>query len=308
MQELIRAIRDRNALLFVGAGVSMNLGVPSWRQLTAHIAERLGHDPEEFARLGDDQTLAEYYLLETGSLGPLRSWMDVEWHRDAEKKVHHSAIHRLIVELGFPVIYTTNYDRYLELAHEAQGVKYVKVATIGEMPRAQAGVTLIVKLHGDFEDDGSIVLAESSHFDRLSLERPLDLKLRSDLLGRVALFIGYSVSDVSIRYILYQLHKQWQGSASTQARPKAYVFLGRPNLVQARVLASWGITPLFSETADIGDALCQLLEHLLHQVRQPERADDKPRSASRPVHARSNGAARNRSAKARKPSAKRRST
>jgi hypothetical protein len=306
MQELVRAIQDRSPLLFVGAGVSMNLGVPSWRQLTAHIAERLGHDPEEFARLGDDQTLAEYYLLETGSLGPLRSWMDVEWHRDAEKKVHHSAIHRLIVELGFPVIYTTNYDRYLELAHEARGVKYVKVSNIGEMARARPGITQIVKLHGDFEDDGSIVLAESSHFERLSLERPLDLKLRSDLLGRVALFIGYSVSDVSIRYILYQLHKQWRESASTQARPKAYVFLGRPNLVQARVLASWGITPLFSEIADIGDALRQLLEHLLHQVRQPERSGNEHPSAGRQTRSRVNGAPRNGATKAKKPPAKRR--
>src|SRR5579871_285151 len=128
MHELVHAIRTRSALLFVGAGVSMNLGVPSWRMLTAHIAERLGFDPDEFATLGDDQTLAEYYALQTGSIGPLRSWMDVEWHRDAAEKVAKSEIHKLIVQLGFPVIYTTNYDRYLELAHEAHGAKYVKIA------------------------------------------------------------------------------------------------------------------------------------------------------------------------------------
>lgn len=306
MQELVRAIHDRNALLFVGAGVSMNLGVPSWRQLTAHIAERLGHDPEEFSRLGDDQTLAEYYLLETGSLGPLRSWMDVEWHRNAEKKVRTSKIHQLIVELGFPLIYTTNYDRYLELAHESRGVDYIKVSNIGEMARARPDVTQIVKLHGDFEDDGSIVLAESSQFERLALERPLDMKLRSDLLGRVALFIGYSVSDVSIRYILYRLHKQWQESASTQARPKAYVFLGRPNLVQARVLASWGIVPLFSEIADIGEALRQLLETLLHEIREPEGNGTKHRSPSPPARSRMK-MIRNGSTVAKKPSATRRS-
>jgi hypothetical protein len=270
MQELVNAIRARNALLFVGAGVSMNLGIPSWRQLTAHIAERLGHDPDTFARLGDDHTLAEYYALETGSLGPLRSWMDVEWHRDAEEKVRRSEIHRLIVDLGFPVIYTTNYDRYLELAHEVRGVPYTKVANISEMTRPHAGVTQIVKLHGDFDDDGSIVLTESSHFERLALESPLDVKLRGDLLSRVALFIGYSVSDVSVRYILYRLHKLWQSSASPHARPKAYVFLGRPNAVQARVLASWGIVPLFSEVADLGGALREMLEKLLREVRKPD--------------------------------------
>ena len=274
MQELVHAIRDRNALLFVGAGVSMNLGVPSWKQLTAHIAERLGYDPDEFRRLGDDQTLAEYYALHTGSIGPLRSWMDVEWHRDAAAKVRKSAIHRLIVQLRFPVIYTTNYDRYLELAHEAHGAPFTKVANLGEVAAAQPGVTQIVKFHGDFEDDGSVVLTESSHFDRLSLEGPLDLKLRADLLGRVALFVGYSVSDVTIRFLLYRLHRMWEGSAYAQARPKAYVFLGRPNPVQARVLSNWGIVPLFSELPDIGEGLRQLLETLAAEVRHPETPSD----------------------------------
>ena len=283
MQELVNAIRTRTALLFVGAGVSMNLGVPSWRELTAHIAQLLGHDPAEFGALGDDQTLAEYYALHTGSIGPLRSWMDVEWHRDAAEKLKRSEIHRLIVKLGFPVIYTTNYDRYLELAHEVHGARYTKVANIGGMAAAEPGVTQIVKFHGDFEDDGSVVLTESSHFDRLTLDGPLDLKLRADLLGRVALFIGYSLSDVSIRYLLYRLHKLWEGSSYAQARPRTYVFLGRPNPVQARVLSSWGIVPLFSEGDDVGEGLKQLLEGLARGVRQPADEDENAQAVSTPA-------------------------
>ena len=284
MDELLAAIRAKNALLFVGAGVSMNLGTPSWAQRTAHMAERLGVDPEEFARLGDPQTLAEYYALQTGSLGPLRSWMDVEWHRDAAEKVRGSDIHRLIVGLGFPVIYTTNYDRYLELAHEAHGVRYTKVSNLGEMTRTAAGVTQIVKFHGDFEDDASIVLTESSHFDRLPLEGPLDLKLRADLIGRVALFIGYSVSDVAVRYLIYRLHKLWAHSAYAQARPRAYVFLGRPNPVQARVLSSWGIVPLFVNGDDIGEGLKHFLESLLRERHSPAPAADPNDEPARPPH------------------------
>jgi hypothetical protein len=188
--------------------------------------------------------------------------MDVEWHREAADKVQRSEIHRLIVGLNFPVIYTTNYDRYLELAHEAHGVPFTKIANLGELATAAPGVTQIVKFHGDFEDDGSIILTESSHFDRLPLESPLDLKLRSDLLNRAALFIGYSVSDVGIRYLLYRLHKLWSGSGFGQVRPRAYVYLGRPNPVQARVLGNWGIVPLFCDEEDIGQGLQRLLERL----------------------------------------------
>ena len=269
MQELVTAIRNRSALLFVGAGVSMNLGIPSWRELSAHIAGKLGMDPAEFAQMGDDQTLAEFYAIQTGSFGPLRSWMDVEWHRDAAEKVRRSDIHRLIVELKFPLIYTTNYDRYLELAHEAAGVPYTKVSNIGEMTRLDATATQIVKFHGDFDDDGSIVLTESSHFERLTLDAPLDVKLQADLIGRVALFIGYSLSDVSVRYLLYRLHKLWHGSSYANARPKTFVYMGRPNPVQARVLGSWGIVPLFCDGDDVGEGLCQLLATLKREADLP---------------------------------------
>ena len=194
--------------------------------------------------------------------------MNVEWHRNAVAKVRNSEIHRLIVELAFPVIYTTNYDRYLELAHEAHGVRYTKIANLGEMTSTEPGVTQIVKFHGDFEDEASIVLTESSHFDRLPLEGPLDLKLRADLLGRIALFIGYSVSDVGVRYLIYRLHKLWSGSAYAQGRPATYVFLGRQNPVQESVLSNWGIVPLATEAEDVGEGLRQLLQSLVDAVRE----------------------------------------
>ena len=43
--DLIAAIRDRHAILFAGAGVSMTVGLPSWRTLIEHIAEELDLDP-----------------------------------------------------------------------------------------------------------------------------------------------------------------------------------------------------------------------------------------------------------------------
>jgi hypothetical protein len=74
--------------------------------------------------------------------------------------------------------------------------------------------------------------------------------------------------------LLYRLHKLWAGSAYAQARPRTYVFLGRANTVQARVLSSWGIVPLFSEGDDIGGGLQQLLERLAEGVRRAEPAPD----------------------------------
>jgi len=37
MDQLIQAYRSKRLILFVGAGVSMSLGLPSWRQLIDHM-------------------------------------------------------------------------------------------------------------------------------------------------------------------------------------------------------------------------------------------------------------------------------
>jgi NAD-dependent SIR2 family protein deacetylase len=67
--ELIQAVRDRRALLFVGAGLSMNLGLPSFAGLIEQIATTLDYDPELFSSHGDYLALAEYYELERVASG-----------------------------------------------------------------------------------------------------------------------------------------------------------------------------------------------------------------------------------------------
>src|SRR5205809_877626 len=113
IEPLVSALRDRQVLLFAGAGASRSLGLPSWGELVAEMARQLGYDSSVFEGHGDYLELAEYYRLTQTSIGTLRSWMDRTWHRD-ESRVDSSRIHNAIVDLNFPTIYTTNFDRWLE--------------------------------------------------------------------------------------------------------------------------------------------------------------------------------------------------
>ena len=54
---LTAALKERRVILFVGAGVSINLGLPSFQQLVSHIGEELGFDPEIFHTFGACQRL-----------------------------------------------------------------------------------------------------------------------------------------------------------------------------------------------------------------------------------------------------------
>lgn len=266
LKELTDAIRNKQVILFVGGGVSMNLGLPSWDALIAKLARDLGYDNEEFRRMGDHLVLAEYYRLNKG-IGSLRSWMDRKWHNTDKVDIKQSRIHQLIVELDFPVIYTTNYDRWIEFAFDAYEKDYVKVADVSDIRSIREGNTQIVKFHGDFDNDNSIVLTESSYFDRLDFETPLDIKLRADVLGRSILFIGYSLSDINIRYLLFKLNRLWEQANISAAKPKSFMLLMKANPVQERVLEHRGINTIISQYKDPKKGLIHFLEALLADVK-----------------------------------------
>ncbi|KXF75852.1 Sir2 family NAD-dependent protein deacetylase [Paramesorhizobium deserti] len=268
LDELARSIRERRAILFVGAGVSMSVGLPSWQVLIEHMAKELQLDPERIGgRDANYQTIAEYYRLKLGSMESLRDWMKRHWQVSREK-VAASAIHSLIVSLDVPIIYTTNYDRNLEVAFEIHGRDYVKVANARDVARVTPETTEIVKFHGDFDDETSLVLAETDYFERLSFDSPLDVKFRSDALRRTVLFIGYSMSDMNIRLLLHRLWSTWHRSGYESERPVSFIFMPNPNPVQEAVLSRWGITVLSEEKNDPGEALQVFLSKLKDRAQQ----------------------------------------
>ncbi|MFL5238405.1 MAG: SIR2 family protein, partial [Rhizomicrobium sp.] len=155
-----------------------------------------------------------------------------------------SRLHKLIVELDFPTIYTTNYDRNLETAFEVLDKPYAKISNAKDITSARSGVTHIVKFHGDFDDDASLVLTETDFLNRLAFDSPLDIRFRADALGSTLLFIGYSMSDLNIRLLLHRIWQIWDESGHRQDRPRSFVFVTQRNPVQEAVLANWGITTI----------------------------------------------------------------
>jgi hypothetical protein len=243
-----KANKKKELVLFIGSGVSSNLGIPTWDLLINEIAQQLDYDPDVFKTYGEPLALAEYYKIKKGKIGELRSWMDTNWHLPIiEEKMKKSKVHELIAKGNFPIIYTTNYDRWLEKAFKYYNIEFTKISKVSDLLNQKDGITQIIKFHGDFDDDQSIVLDESSYFRRLDFETPLDIKLRSDILGKSVLFIGYSLSDINIRLLFYKLTKIWE---SDNGRPISYFYSNRPNPIQKEIFKNWGIEMISSEEND----------------------------------------------------------
>jgi len=128
---LVRAVAERRVILFVGGGVSQNLGLPEFGALVGHMAADLGFATGTY-KVADYALIAEAYLVKHAQLGGLRSWMDAAWHPPTIR-IARSELHKLIVDLDFPIIYTTNYDRWLEKSFEARRKPFHKITNAADL-------------------------------------------------------------------------------------------------------------------------------------------------------------------------------
>jgi hypothetical protein len=263
---LARDVASGRAILFVGAGVSAQVGLPSWRELIERLGEDLGFCTDDFFALSSDfRSLTEYYRLEKGSIDSLVAWMQREW-QVPDERLRRSPTHRLIAELRFPLVYTTNYDHLLERAFALHGRRFNKTVSGKDIASADPALPTIVKFHGDLSDPDSLVVTETDYFRRLAFEEPLDIKLKADAFGRALLFLGYSLSDINLRLMLYRLRGIWRDSGYQELQPRSYIFMPRSNPVQERILDSWGIAPIVGSGPDEGAALLAFLEQLCAAV------------------------------------------
>lgn len=262
--EIKEKLRNDDIILFVGAGLPATLGMPTWGKLIDEIATILDYDPAVFRNLGDYLSLAEFYQMEKASAWKceLKKWMK-ENLRVPEERIKSSAVYQALTDLNVKLLYTTNYDHSIETAMKLQGKSYRRIFKTEHLVNIPANMTQIVKFHGDMDNINSIVLSESDYYDRLNFSSPLDIRLRSDMLGKSILFIGYSLSDVNMRILLYKLDQLWKASNHSDKRPQSYIFLSRPNPIQEKIFQKRGIIPIVGKGLDSETNLIQFLKEFV---------------------------------------------
>jgi hypothetical protein len=240
--DLIAALTARRVIPFIGAGFSAGLNLPGWEDLLKKIAEEVEdsltfEEVNEYCR-GDNLQIAEYYLLKSDrSIGPLRHTIA---RAMTNIKPLTSAPHIELVNLGAQLIYTTNYDEAIELTYRQLHEPVTVVALPKHVATLDTKKTQVVKYHGDLRHEKTLVLTESSYYSRLDFESPMDLKFRSDILGRSVLFMGYSFRDLNIRVIWYRLMRMMKDIHPSDL-PTSYIVIFSMNPVLELLYREVGI-------------------------------------------------------------------
>lgn len=196
-RDFLKEIREDNAAIFAGAGLSALAGFVDWRELLRPIAQELQLDIE---KENDLIAVAQYHYNEQGANRHKLNQLLIEKMSIAAAPTEN---HRLLARLPISTYWTTNYDRLIETALKEAGkisdVKYV-VAHLATTKTHRDAV--VYKMHGDVEHPHDAVLIkddyEKYHIDRSAFVNALS----GDLVSKTFLFLGFSFSDPNLDYIL----------------------------------------------------------------------------------------------------------
>lgn len=188
-----QANKEKQLVLFIGAGASVDSGMPLWKDAIKIIANRLGMDSSKSL---DNLIVPQYYYNSRGEKEYTQLIREIFHYDD---KLYPTKIHNAIIQFDTDTILTTNYDHILEQAAEDNG-KFLQVISQDiDLPYRKAGMEL-VKIHGDFEHN-NYVLKEDDYLHYHSNFKLIENYVKSLIGTKTVLFIGYSLSDPDVKHI-----------------------------------------------------------------------------------------------------------
>ena len=143
--ELKQRYQEGRLLPFVGAGVSMGVGWqaldgspkcgPSWSELVDEAARQLGFTEPQLLRVrGEDLQILEYYRSKKyDELAALRNWLVQELHPPDAALRDAPVLHALAAMDKCRIIYTTNFDDFIERSFALRGRPCKRVAVEGHV-------------------------------------------------------------------------------------------------------------------------------------------------------------------------------
>lgn len=203
--KFLTELREDNAAVFVGAGLSKAAGFVDWRGLLAPIAGPLGLDAEKESDLVG---LAQFHLnANAGNRNQLNQLL-VEQFTDLPEPTEN---HRILARLPIRSYWTTNYDRLIEQALKESGKRVDAKYTTEQLATTVRGRDAVVyKMHGDIEHPDKAVLTRDDYERYAGTHAPFITALTGDLVERTFLFLGFSFTDPNLDYVLARIRSRFE--------------------------------------------------------------------------------------------------
>jgi len=270
-------IRNGDAAMFIGAGMSRSSGFVDWRGLLSVCAAELNLDINQEQDL---VAVAQYYLNRRGRD---RSRLNQILKDEFDKEVTASENHQLIGKLPVSTIWTTNFDNLIEDSLKKAGRKVDVKSRDQDIAITTRGRDVVVyKMHGDIARPDQVIICKDD-YERYALDHKIfQNTLESDLVNKTFLFLGFSFSDPNLDYMLGHLRSLLEDSKrehyaimrrardnweieDKEKRQKLYEYEKNKQKLQIEDLQRYSIqTHLIEKYSDVTDIL-KMLEKCYYQ-------------------------------------------
>ena len=218
-QDLNSLLDAGGYVLFVGAGVGVEAGLPSWKPALCELAEAL--TPYSSARasvmreeIGQNRFLyaaEEFYqalMTPEDRAGILRDVFG--------KPAKITQRLRKLVKQPFHSIITTNYDQSLIEAASKESCKLVQFTESDLGDARLSRERYILRIHGRIEVPSSIVLSRE-HYEALLQNEQYRHFVQTLITDASVIFFGFSFADAYFRTVLEQIRKATNGRMKHQS-------------------------------------------------------------------------------------------
>lgn len=197
-EQLIGRIMDGETVPFVGAGISSQIGFPTWKQHLIDQGKTSGIDASQVTK-----------LLYDGQYEKVIEEIEDKGYRDAflreikdifSEKLDPNDTYKLITDLFPNKVLTTNYDQTLEQAyHTFKSSKIQIIESSNILENLDYTRTTVIKLHGDINHPPKCIISKKQYEDAyglgsLDLIKPIPTLLKSYFETKSLLFLGCSLN------------------------------------------------------------------------------------------------------------------
>lgn len=223
LKEYPTALHDGTGAMFIGAGVSIAAGYPSWSSLLREIGEELG---VQAADVHDLAALAQWHINGSGAATGVRSVIKKEIGQNLPIP---DAV-RIMARLPVRHMWTTNYDRLIERAFEELSRPLDTVSSAEDLAlRVRPGAARLYKMHGSIDRLDDVVISTDDYELFRSRRGAFLPLLQAHLSSMSLLFVGLSLTDPNVRHVLSLIRESF-----TTAPPEHFAIVRPPHRADFR--------------------------------------------------------------------------
>jgi NAD-dependent SIR2 family protein deacetylase len=202
-QALADAVRERQAVLFAGAGLSYASVKLGGLDLRDAIGALIAKDyPGYDASLRSVEDVCDEYVAINDKQGLVNKLAEL-----VPKNLPPTAGHLAAVDM-FRFIVTTNWDQLFERAYDQVGQGCQVLASEDEVPNFNYDQHNLLKLHGT-RDRPLTLIATTEDYEEYADTHPGLLQCVGELLNNnTVLFVGYGLRDEHVRRLLATIRRK----------------------------------------------------------------------------------------------------